>query len=365
MNYPRTRNEWWFSGTITLQAVVVVALEVYILTQWQSWTLPHATQVQVSYIVPISLALLIFACVYAAILSLDGIHYKNNILLFALCGCNVLILIFSAMQYGQLNEAIHSLALQRDSNYEPLVKLDMNVWSYIQPAQLVAIVFIGLSTPIIWVTAYYLHGEYAWALYRQVHGDSSFKIRYLAYEVSFPPISLMVATDSFEVFLVLIKLNFFFLVGFIVQYDLVDVHFEEPEYSLTMALIPISFIVTMIGIWAVRSERKIATFSVILCHFALVAYLLSRIIILCGHTFRANTAGKDTMLLLAITSLVLTVLTVICVIQCYFNFGHGLDSIIVNRAKPSRNDDYGFHSLSSSADGHFDSTKLNARLSIE
>ncbi|KAJ5665466.1 uncharacterized protein N7477_007914 [Penicillium maclennaniae] len=266
----------------------------------------HATQVPVSYIVPVSLALLSFACVYAAILSLDGIHCKNNILLFALCGCDVVILIFSAMQYGQLNEAVYNLSLQRDSDHKPL------------PAQLVAIVFIGLSTPIIWVTAYYLHGEYAWALYRQVHGDLSFKIRYHAYEVSFPSITLTIATDSCDVFPVLFKLNFFFLVGFIVQYDLVDVHFEEPEYSLTRALIPISFIVTMIGIWAVRSERKISTFSVILCHFALVAYLLSRIIILCGHTFRAKTAGKDTMLLLAVTSLVLTILTVNCVMQCYF-----------------------------------------------
>lgn len=157
----------------------------YILTQWQSWTLPRATQLQVSYIVPITLALLIFACVYAAILSLDGIHCKNNILLFALCGCNVLILILSAMQYGQLKAAVHDLPLERTADSKPLVKLGKDIWVYIQPAQLAAIIFIGLCTPVTWVAAYYLHKEYAWALYRQVHGDSSFKIRHLAYEVSF------------------------------------------------------------------------------------------------------------------------------------------------------------------------------------
>ncbi|KAJ5134219.1 uncharacterized protein N7443_004152 [Penicillium atrosanguineum] len=361
MYFPRTKNEWWFSGTITLQAALIVILEVfgsfdlltlnsYILTQWQSWTLPHATQVQISYIVPVSLALLIFACIYAAILSLDGIHCKNNILLFALCGCNVLILIFSAMQYGQLRDAVNNLPLQRDSHLNPLVKLDMNIWSYIQPAQLAAIIFIGLCSPITWVAAYYLHKEYAWALYRQLHGDSSFKIRYLAYEI----------------FLVLIKLDFFFLVGFIVQYDLVDVHFEEPEYSLTLALIPVSFIIMLMGIWTVRSEWKIATFSVIVCLILLMAYLLSRIIILCGHTSRANTAGKDTMLLLAITSLVLTFFTVICVIQCFFNFGHGLESIIGNKKQPSRDYGYDSQTISSSMDGHsLEFSKPNARLSIE
>lgn len=34
--------------------------------------------------------------------------------------------------------------------------------------------------------------------------------------------------------------------------------------------------------------------------------------------FRANTADKDTMLFLTIISLVLTVLTVICIIQCFW-----------------------------------------------
>jgi hypothetical protein len=162
-------------------------LTSYILTQWQSWTLPQATQVPISFIVPITLALVIFACVYAAILSLDVIHCKNNILIFALCGCNVLILIFSVMQYGQLGDAVQDLPLQRDAESKPLVNLDKDIWVYIQPAQLAAIIFIGLCTPVTCVAGYYLHKEYAWALYRQVHGDSSFKIRHLAYEVSFFP----------------------------------------------------------------------------------------------------------------------------------------------------------------------------------
>lgn len=59
---------------------------------------------------------------------------------------------------------------------------------------------------------------------------------------------------AYEVYLVLIKLDFFFLIGFIVQYNLIDVHFEEPEYSLTMAIIPAAFIVMILGIYFVQHE---------------------------------------------------------------------------------------------------------------
>lgn len=55
------------------------------------------------------------------------------------------------------------------------------------------------------------------------------------------------------------KLDFFFLVGFIIQYDLVNVHFQEPEYSLTMALIPVSLLVMALGVYCVRCEYRFAT----------------------------------------------------------------------------------------------------------
>lgn len=93
----------------------------------------------------------------------------------------------------------------------------------------------------------------------------------------------------------------------------------------------------------------------------MVAYLLSRIIILCGHGFRALTAGKDMMLFFAITALVLLVLTLVCSIRCFMNFGHGLKPIIAGKDGTLRNP-YDFHSIGGHAP--FPVEHTNRRLSL-
>lgn len=57
--------------------------------------------------------------------------------------------------------------------------------------------------------------------------------------------------------------DIYFLVGFIIQYNLVDVHFVEPEFSLTMALIPAVVMITVLSVYFVRHENRIGTVIVI------------------------------------------------------------------------------------------------------
>lgn len=71
-------------------------------------------------------------------------------------------------------------------------------------------------------------------------------------------------------------------------------------------------------------------------YVALIAYFLSRIIILCGNGPRANISGKGKMLLFSISALVFTVLSLVCAVQCVLNFDHGLKSVIVNSGKVDR-----------------------------
>ena len=66
-----------------------------------------------------------------------------------------------------------------------------------------------------------------------------------------------------QIFLVLIKLNFYFLIGFIIQYNLIYVHFTGLEYTLTMCLIPAAFICMLLGIYFVQHERTWGVVGVI------------------------------------------------------------------------------------------------------
>ena len=45
--------------------------------------------------------------------------------------------------------------------------------------------------------------------------------------------------------------------AFIIIYDLIDVHFVDPEFSLTMAIIPAALIHVGLAVWLVRIESYI------------------------------------------------------------------------------------------------------------
>ncbi|OQE17957.1 hypothetical protein PENSTE_c019G00708 [Penicillium steckii] len=325
-----SKNEWGFAGVMGIQATAILALQIYILTQWQIWVKSTVTQVTISFTVPIDIAILIFACFYAGILALDAIYSRNNILLLAICVSNCLILAFAAMQYRELLQTSITLPQARDMYDESLVHLDRDWWAYVQPAELATNLILGVCILPTWYFAYKVHSEYKWVIYRRIHGDSTIKIKYLAYEI----------------YLVLTKFNFFFSIGFIIQYNLIDVHFEEPEYSLTMALIPVVFFAMVLGIWFVRKEWKWAMIGIIICYLALIAYFLSRIITLYGDGWRALTAGKDKMLLFSITAVCLTTLSLAFAIQCIVNFDQGLRSVI-SEAGGHKLAPYDFRSISS------------------
>ncbi|KAJ5669255.1 hypothetical protein N7462_010325 [Penicillium macrosclerotiorum] len=331
MYRPATRNEWLFCGILLIQAAIIIALEIFILVEWQLWVRPNIIQVTVSYSVPINLAIFIFTCVYELVLAVDAVHHKNNLLIFAICIANVCILVFSGLQIQAMKEVVSDLPCERDDEYHPLVKLDVDFWHRIRPAQWTCPIVFGLCTLVIWPCAYQLHKEYAWAIYRSIRGDIGMKYRYLAYEV----------------YLVLIKLDLYFITGFVIQYDLIDVHFQEPEFGLTLGLLLASFLMMILAIYFVRRENKIAMVMIILCHTAIIAYLLSRIVILYGHGFLAKTAGKNMMLLFAFIALILMVFTLLCAVLCLSNFNCGLKSVL--DAKRSEQDAYQFETLSDRA----------------
>lgn len=145
--------------------------------------LPKAIQITPSYIVPVDAAIIWFACIYEFLLALDAMRHKNNILLFAICVSNVFALAFGAMQYPALKGFCETMPLQRAMYDEPLVDLSRDIWPLIRGPQMAIPIFIGLCTLGIWGSAFLLHKEYAWSIYRSVQGDRHTKARHLAYEV--------------------------------------------------------------------------------------------------------------------------------------------------------------------------------------
>jgi hypothetical protein len=57
--------------------------------------------------------------------------------------------------------------------------------------------------------------------------------------------------------LVVIKLEVYFLIAFVVIYGLVDVHYEIPEFPLTIAIIPLLWVQVAMTIISTKRESKL------------------------------------------------------------------------------------------------------------
>ncbi|KAJ5430443.1 hypothetical protein N7491_007459 [Penicillium cf. griseofulvum] len=325
----RSTNEWIFGGLMATQAIIVLAIEIFILVEWQLWMRPEAIQVPTSYIVPIDAAIICFACIYEFLLSVDAMRHKNNILLFAICGSNVFATAFAAMQYPAMKGFCESMPKQRAMYDIPLVDIKRNIWPQIRGPQLAVAILIGFCTLGIWGLAFQLHKQYAWSVYRSVQGDSRIRARYLAYEV----------------YVVFVKLGAFFVVCFVLHYGLIDVHFMEPEFGLTMSIPPALTVVIVLGVYFIRREHKPLMVLVIICHLAIIAYLLSRIVVLLGNSPLSRTPTINMTLLFAFASLVFTFLSLACGIKCFMNFGYGLKPILAGKPHSVRAS-YDFHTVS-------------------
>ncbi|QMW26926.1 hypothetical protein G4B84_002215 [Aspergillus flavus NRRL3357] len=347
MYRPTTKNEWWFCGTLLLQALLVIILEIFILVQWQSWVNPNIIQITPSYVVPVGMGIVVFACIYEVILSINAIHHNNNISLLAVCLTNVCIVVYAVMQYIKMREVTDSLQGTADGMGNPLVDWSRDIWPSMRPAEFAIPAVLTISSLVIIPAAYRLHKDYAWAIYKRIHGSPELRLRYLAYEI----------------YLVLIKFDFFFLTGFIIQYDLIDVHFAEPEYSLTMALIPASLLVMVAGIYCVKSGLRVAMMVVIVCFLGSIAYLLSRIVVLCGNSQRAHTVGREMMLFFAVVALVLIVMTVGCAVQCIFNLSYGLQVGRPDSRWPQSS--HAFQTLDAPMSPSIQDTRYHRRLSLD
>lgn len=53
----------------------------------------------------------------------------------------------------------------------------------------------------------------------------------------------------------MLKFTPFFIITFIIVYDIIDVHYVQPEFGLTLAIIPGALIHVAIAVFSVRHEN--------------------------------------------------------------------------------------------------------------
>ncbi len=130
-------------------------------------------------VIPTYLSLFIFGFLYQIVLVYDSLRLQNTIQVIGLCCYNVGLLIYAAVQYHQIQDAILALYLSSPS-YIPRVDL---VWPVIRPYLIAAPVIIALGSAIMSFAAWKLYDEFAWTIYKHISADLRMKRRYLVYQV--------------------------------------------------------------------------------------------------------------------------------------------------------------------------------------
>ncbi|KAG9235438.1 hypothetical protein BJ875DRAFT_504043 [Amylocarpus encephaloides] len=312
MYIPNTTWTWAFLGTTLVQTLVVLAIEVYIFVKFQVSLRDDLPQIPESKTIPTYLTLFIFGFLYQLVLVWDSLRLKNTIQVIGLCLYNVGMLIYASIQFDQVDDAIRFLK----GKTPPYINANDTLWSDVKPLLLAVPCIIALFTILMSFVAWKLYDEFAWTIYKHISADLRMKRRFL----------------TFQIYIALLKFDFFFFLGFTVQFLVIVSGKTDSELGLTIAAIPITILILFMAAFWTRRENKFGMiFTIVLyfCGSAYFIYKLARMYQL-GHEEPYKPVRKNLTSFASITILLL-ILTITNAFICMFNFNKGLKQHVMKR----------------------------------
>lgn len=132
---------------------------------------------------------------------------------------------------NQIQEAVLSLA--------SLQEIDLAIWTQTKPFLVAIPCILALGTALLAVEAWKLYDEFAWTIYKHISADLRLKRRYLTYQI----------------YIALLKFDFFFFLGFTVQFVVIVIDRHSIEFALTVAAIPVTIIILIMAGFFTRREN--------------------------------------------------------------------------------------------------------------
>ncbi|KAH7323943.1 hypothetical protein BKA65DRAFT_540523 [Rhexocercosporidium sp. MPI-PUGE-AT-0058] len=318
-HWPQTNFTRAFFIAAIVQATIVTVLESYVFGQWQAYLRPNAIQVPASRTIPTFLTLLVFASLYSMIFVYDGLRRRSSIQISISCLLNIGLVVYTAIQPDKIHKSVLSMAEARDALNQPLVDLSMDMWGYVKVVLVVLPVVVGVLTVLMGALAWKIHGEFEWEVYRAIAGDSGMKRRFLTYQV----------------YILLLKVDFFFIIGYIAQLAAQVLDIGSVEFITTLCAVPLVFATLILAhFWTTRENRAgtILT-AAMLC--AALGYFIYKLIVM--YTWKdvhyMYEAGFTMLVLFACISAALLFCTILNSILCFCNFGKGLKTYLIPNEK--------------------------------
>ncbi|GFG16759.1 UPF0658 Golgi apparatus membrane protein C23H3.04 [Aspergillus udagawae] len=312
MYIPNSMWTWSFVIVTFIQTAITLALECYIFANYQSQLKEKAEAVTASKTIPIFLALYSFGFLYELVLVYDALRMKNTIQVIGLCLCNIGLLIYGAVQVQQVKEAVSILT---DNT-----AINENVWGETEPFLVIIPCVVAMGTVLMMMVAWKLYDEFAWSIYKHISADLRMKRRFLTYQI----------------YVALLKFDFFFFLGFTVQFVVIVTDKADIEFSLTLAAIPVTILILVCAAIFVRRESSVGMIIIILLYFAAMAYFLFKLVRMYQpQTYKEYLPARRSLTFFAVITIVLIIMTIINACMCMHNFHKGLKPHI-NKRKSSK-----------------------------
>jgi hypothetical protein len=122
-----------------------------------------------------------------------------------------------------------------------------------------------------------------------------------------------------------LKFDFFFFLGFTVQFVVMVLNIHDVEFALTIAVIPITIGVLLLAAWFTRRENKGGMIFIIILYFGALAYFMFKLVrMFNGARAPDFKPARKSLATFAIITLILVVITIVNAFWCMANFGKGL-----------------------------------------
>ncbi|KAG1890977.1 hypothetical protein F4604DRAFT_1610987 [Suillus subluteus] len=287
-----TRAQKAFIITIAVQAIVVVTMVALTFGIVQADVGTAFTELGYKTL-PCYLALFILAEIFELVMAFDALRLRNIIQLLGIILFHGALIVFSALQFHETNLAF------TDAN---------QLWNRVQPFLIVAPCIVAASWffLVFWIKQ--LYAEFGWVIFHVVGANPKFKSMYQFYQI----------------FLCLLKFDFFCFVGVTMQLLIVVLNKDSAEFGVTIAAIPVVLLLLAGCARAVKHEvRWLMAFSLALMLPAM-SYLYKLDRFYAPSTENQYVSTRATLTVFTVVAFLLLSATLAIGIKCFRDFDKGL-----------------------------------------
>ncbi|KAJ5608672.1 hypothetical protein N7528_009239 [Penicillium herquei] len=283
-----------FATTMITEMVFTVAIEIWVLMSlWNH--LGDDTGTTESRLQSF-LGLYVFGLLYELALSYDALRRRNTIQLVGLCFCNLGLTAYGVLQMQEIRPTLESM--MADS------LIDMRLLHLYRAVLILVPIILAIGTLCMTFLTWKLRAEFSWSIYKNISADLQMKRRYFTYQV----------------YIALLKFDFFFVFGTQLQFLLIVLKFESVDFIFNAALIPIAIASLVLSAYYCKREKRKPLVGMMFLMLVTLTFLIL-VVIRVNHNY---TSARVSITLFAIFSLLLLIATLVNTLLCILNFDQGL-----------------------------------------